>query len=328
MRKMLCMTLHSLNTGRLLRPLNRSRRKLIILLYARQLKSQPLPFLPPTSTAMEAAFRNFLTPTRHMEVTPTAHKNHSCSSHNPQQKSPNLSSCIYIVIIMYSDDQQSPFDVALSRPFLDEPTRKKWCVSKPSSWFSGSNNNSGTMSDYQDSDVESVSFGSEADHDYESHPLIPGASRARTGLRNPFDPIDDEIIMANGGASGPTSMRSKTVIHHPLTITDDDLEQARMSVTRNQEEVSVIKAIQQETLDIDLAIMMERQAELGEIAGSMRHLRDIQQGESCQAQLLSFVSLLFIEFVSNLSRCSSTMITLIHQTSHWLSTLKAMTSSA
>jgi len=215
-----------------------------------------------------------------MEATPTAHKKHACSSHNPQQQSPNLSSSISIVIIMYSDDQQSPFDVALSRPFLDEPTRKKWCVSKPSSWFSGSSNkNNDTMDDYDDSDVESVSFGSEADHDCESNPLIPGASRTtRTGL-NPFDPIDDEIIMINGGASGPASISSKPVIHHPLTITDDDLEQARMSYM-HQEEVSLIKAVRQETLDIDLAIMMEREAELGEIAGSMRQLRDIQQGES------------------------------------------------
>ena len=135
------------------------------------------------------------------------------------------------------------------------------------------------MDDYDDSDVESVSFGSEADHDCESNPLIPGASRTtRTGL-NPFDPIDDEIIMINGGASGPASMSSKTAIHHPLTITDDDLEQARMSCM-HQEQVSLIKAVRQETLDIDLAIMMEREAELGEIAGSMRQLRGIQQGES------------------------------------------------
>jgi hypothetical protein len=208
---------------------------------------------------------------------------------------------------MYSD-VQSPFDVALSRPFLDEPTRKKWCVSKPSSWFSGSNKNNDTMNEYEDSDVESVSFGSEADHDSESNPLIPTSSRTtRTGLNPLFDLIDDEIIMTNGGASGPASMSSRTVIHHPLAITEDGLEQARMSAM-NHEEVSLIKAVLQETVDIDLAIMMEREVELGEIAGSMRQLRDIQQGESCQAQLLSLVSLLFIESVSNLSRCSSTLI--------------------
>jgi hypothetical protein len=164
------------------------------------------------------------------------------------------------------------------------------------------------MNEYEGSDVESVSFGSEADHDSESNPLIPTSSRTtRTGLNPLFDLIDDEIIMTNGGASGPASMSSRTVIHHPLAITEDDLEQARMSAM-NHEEVSLIKAVLQETVDIDLAIMMEREVELGEIAGSMRQLRDIQQGESCQAQLLSLVSLLFIESVSNLFRCSSTLI--------------------
>jgi hypothetical protein len=198
---------------------------------------------------------------------------------------------------MYSDDQQSPFDVALSRPFLDEPTRKKWCVSKPSSWFSSSNKNNNdndNMYDYED-DVESVSFGSEADHDCESNPLIlpTSSSPRRTGL-NPFDPIDDEIIMINGGGGSPSaSMSSKTAIHHPLTITDDDLEQARMSYMHQHEEVSLIKAVHQETLDIDLAIMMERETELGEIAGSMRQLRDIQLGKSSLVKH-SFFLLLFL----------------------------------
>jgi hypothetical protein len=212
---------------------------------------------------------------------------------------------------MYSDGQ-SPFDVALSRPFLDEPTRKKWCAaSKPSSWFSSSNTSTDTMNEYEDIDIESVSFGSEADHDNESNPLIPAGSRTttttttRTGL-NPFDSIDDEIIMTNGGASGTASMRSKTAIHHPLVITDDDLEQARMSAM-DHEGVSLIEAVHQETLDIDLAILREREAELGGIAGSMRQLRDIQQGEFCRATLLPLVSLIFIESACflHLSCCSS-----------------------
>ena len=327
------MAFHSLNTGHLLRPINKDRRKID---YASHPNSQSClaaekstpSISPPDIYSIGGSFLH--SHRLSMEATPATHKKHACSSHNPKQQSPNLSSCISILVIkMYSDDQQSPFDVALSRPFLNEPTRKKWCVSKPSSWFSGSSNkNNDTMNDYEESDIESVSFGSEADdHDCESNPLIPGASRtsSRTGL-NPFDPIDDEIIMINGGASsGPASMSSKTVIHHPLTITDDDLEQARTSYM-NQEEASLIKAVRQETLDIDLAIMMEREAELGEIAGSMRQLRDIQQGESCQAQLLSLATLLFIiESLSNLSRCSST---LIHQILHWLSTLKAMTLNA
>jgi hypothetical protein len=196
----------------------------------------------------------------------------------------------------------SPFDEALSRPFLDEPTRKKWCVSKSSSWFYSSSESasSSTMagSEEDDDDYESISFESDDDSNGAPPPLSAGgALQAHCGPGasscNPFDGYDDELIMANCGESSnsnPVSScnndsspkKSQIILfptsEHPLALPDTSGSTAPTTAEPDIEEALITKSIHKEILDLELALFREREFELSDIAGSMRQIRDIHQG--------------------------------------------------
>ena len=116
---------------------------------------------------------------------------------------------------MFSDSN-SPFDQALSRPFLDEPTKKKWSVAKLSSWFSRTNDTNEVMPSTKDiphSDVESIAFtledhdGDDDSCDCETVCLLPrkeeDATKGEQKPSQPSSPVKyafDEADDANRGA--------------------------------------------------------------------------------------------------------------------------------
>jgi hypothetical protein len=195
---------------------------------------------------------------------------------------------------MLGETNNSPFDQALSRPFLDEPSRKKWSLAKPSSWFAAS-----TESDVED--YESISFNSEDEGGNEVAPLrssqsTPSPSSTSGNTSSPFDEIDDQLIMANGGS--PESLydlnpgrRSSnctfvSTLNHPLELLAEETANeahndlsSRLHDIELGERIMTTRSNPLEILDADLAILQERQVEFNNIAGSMRQIHDIQQGK-------------------------------------------------
>jgi hypothetical protein len=178
-------------------------------------------------------------------------------------------------------ESNSPFDQALSKPFLDEPARKKWSISKPLSWFG----DHASGSDEEDSDYESVCFASD-EEDIESAPLLRATSTKQQpsissrDKNSPFDQLDDELIFDQVSPgkypidANPNSCTCTLVntTNHPLELSEQDEEQGVLLMTQ-----AVV--FQQSPADVDLAILRERESELNNIASSMRQIHVIQQGK-------------------------------------------------
>jgi hypothetical protein len=204
-------------------------------------------------------------------------------------------------VTMLGETNNSPFDQALSRPFLDEPSRKKWSLAKPASWFAGAS----TESDDED-DYDSVSFDFDDEGGNEVSPLLSSQSTSSPSstygdtISSPFDEIDDQLIMAKNGGS-PESLydlnpgrRSSSnctfvsTLHHPLELLaeesandahNDDLSSRLHDIELGARIMTTSRSHPLEILDADLAILQERQVEFKNIAGSMRQIHDIQQGK-------------------------------------------------
>jgi hypothetical protein len=107
----------------------------------------------------------------------------------------------------------SPFDEALSRPFLDEPTRKSGAFRNLLPRVS-STSESAVSSDEDDEDYESVLF--ESDEEDGGNGAAGEANQAQWGRGtsscNPFDGYDDELIMANCGGGDSRHSNPAVVI--------------------------------------------------------------------------------------------------------------------
>jgi hypothetical protein len=100
-----------------------------------------------------------------------------CFRPTKEIKSDNLCLSTNNTMTNYSN---SPFDVALARPFLDEPTRKKWSINLPpkpsASWLhprSGGNKDPSNMSSPSSGgNFETITFESHIEGDEEDRPLL------------------------------------------------------------------------------------------------------------------------------------------------------------
>ena len=270
----------------------------------------------------------------------------------------------------------SPFDEALSRPFLDSSdnyddedysdgeeygeqreavTTKKWSLSKPSSWFRRSssssskndrnNNKALSSSSFKMTDLsklpidvvddcESTSVTSDAT--LEEDDLISYAKKPTNIKSNQRRRSFDTMTTANSSgifttgttttngrpesvsrvsSTSTTSTIMTCTLSHPLQdlmeldYDDDDDNRETTSLIQRQNEVVVFDMEAGTTLDPDTEIMKERQTELGNLAGSMRQIRDIQLGTyflsptlRLRRLLLSFLTLFLFSYTLHYCR--------------------------
>ena len=95
--------------------------------------------------------------------------------------------------------ETSPFDQAMARPILDEPAKRKWIVSQPSSSYFCSKS-SLLSDDEEDDDYESVSFETPRGDNSEGPPISSQSSQPL------FDELDDELI----GIAPPPALVQRT----------------------------------------------------------------------------------------------------------------------
>jgi hypothetical protein len=222
---------------------------------------------------------------------------------------------------MYSDSI-SPFDEALSRPFLDEPVKKKWRLTKPSTWFGRTTYCSSTTTTHRmnhplalnhDGDCERISFQSSDDHDddHEDAPLLANDDNDRINRPSTscFDVATDELILQLSsqvqGASCRTSFSSNSSSSSSSSSSTcsesfpflQNLEDGITTIGSRIKKV-VMRESSSSSIDLDLAILQEREVELGEIASSMRQIHDIQvdlsnivDSQGSEVERLSFLSI-------------------------------------
>jgi hypothetical protein len=169
----------------------------------------------------------------------------------------------------------SPFDEALSRPFLDEPIKKKWRLAKSTPWFSTKKSKSNTLSnsnpfrknvvdDDDEEDCDTVSFTSSSSSDNDD---------SYSTSNNPFDESFDELISGNGGANNNNNNNNKTT----LTLLVKQAIQIVGKTLPPHIPTEMELTVEQDILSMELAILREREIELGEIRTSMKQIHTIQQ---------------------------------------------------
>ena len=156
---------------------------------------------------------------------------------------------------MYSP---SPFDEALSQRLLeDKPVKKSWSASKMSSWFPRRSKRGARNSSSDDYDYEDISFTANDSSRKSSLPLL-------VGDKNPF--LD---IKRNHDTDDSVKDHLAPCSSSPVENIDAGIDVETMMTL----------LVQEETRNIDLVILRERELELCEITSSMQQLRDIQNGK-------------------------------------------------
>eukprot|EP00980_Cylindrotheca_fusiformis_P020311 scaffold7344_cov145-Cylindrotheca_fusiformis.AAC.9 len=168
----------------------------------------------------------------------------------------------------------SPFDQAMARPLLDEPTRKKWRLGKKaSSWFEKTASMAVALTANDNAcdvdESETISFlPKEKSPDLE--PASPGSN---------LDDNIDNLALSLDSINESTKSSQGLFLHkahqHPLEIP---------AVTHDVSTTSHPLALEMVDIDLecantDLEIMRERQAELTTIHSDMQQIHSIQLGK-------------------------------------------------
>jgi hypothetical protein len=192
----------------------------------------------------------------------------------------------------------SPFDQAMARPLLDEPTRKKWCISKPDihNWFVAKKV-AAAISD----DCETITFGAAAaaadddddDDDGFSPDCIPsinvngisGDSSLKETNKDPLsfsigDPgeSDDTSSLEFSVKSTSSSLIFEATLVHPLDILPAPDALLNDNEYNEDGPLTTIELVDLERADTNLELLRERQTELSCIHTDMRQIHTIQQG--------------------------------------------------
>ena len=215
---------------------------------------------------------------------------------------------------MMEDDSSnnSPFDVALAKPFLEEPAKKKWSISLPlspssflrrSSVVSSSTRRTSTTSIMTDmsentSSIFGDDFEDDDNNDEEKRPLIrelqsptsvtsileDGLSNQNNNKAKSLSPLvipsiaDDKHLYGNAEDDNQDVEMMELVplksSSHTLISLDDDVESG---VGSGGNDALALKPMLK-SQDGDVAIMTERNSELTGIASSMRQINEIQKG--------------------------------------------------
>ena len=186
----------------------------------------------------------------------------------------------------------SPFDEAMARPLLDEPVRKKWCLSKPKDWFRKDNDKvKRTIATlYDDESSETITFlngkaspsspcSSSPSRDMnslakETLKVVSSSSSSSDTVEACCSPVynDDKTFNKH-------NIPRATILQHPLDLKvsrSDDYYYDDQEVEEGQ--LTTIELIDLESADTDLEILRERESELTTIASEMNQIHTIQQG--------------------------------------------------
>jgi hypothetical protein len=171
----------------------------------------------------------------------------------------------------------SEFDVALSSPLLQEPIKKKWSMAKPS-WFVGGGGSSSSFSD-SFSDVEEINF------DKPSPSKKVKASRRHSSDTLETTPLydceesSDEFSCADSSSVDSVPLGTEDVyFSNPYAKSTSTSTANNVNIAGSKPIIIPLNiSLEQHALDLDTAILHERNAEFADVAGSMRQIRDIQQ---------------------------------------------------
>jgi hypothetical protein len=191
----------------------------------------------------------------------------------------------------------SPFDQAMARPLLDEPTRKKWRIEKQaSSWFEktaamavilGANG-------HDDDNSETISFLSN-----DSSPIVSPSTTSNTesnitDLAFSLDSISSyNYNNNNNNSKSGERLFLHSTQRHPLEVpAPHDLWNSSCcsnssSCSSHHPLTLELVEVDLECADTDLEILRERQAELTNIHSDMQQIHSIQHGKK-QCYRISF----------------------------------------
>jgi hypothetical protein len=188
-------------------------------------------------------------------------------------------------------ETSSPFDQAMARPLLDEPTRKKWRIGKrASSWFEKTAAMAVTLAANDDDDEveddasETISFLSK------DKSLVESSSTTSniTDLAFSLDSISSYNYNNDNNSNKKScgSLFLHSTQQHPLEVpAPHDVWKSTCSSTSSSSrhhplalELELVQ-VDLECADTDLEILRERQAELTTIHSDMQQINSIQHGK-------------------------------------------------
>jgi hypothetical protein len=192
----------------------------------------------------------------------------------------------------------SPFDQAMARPLLDEPTRKKWRIGKQaSSWFEKTAAMAVILAandddEDEDDDSETISFLSKDKSPVVSSSTTSNMESNITDLAFSLDSISSYNNDNDNNNKSGKRLFLRSTQQHPLEVPAPHEvwnSSCTSSTTSSSSHPLALELVQVdlECADTDLEILRERQAELTTIHSDMQQIHSIQHGKK-QCYRISF----------------------------------------
>lgn len=173
-------------------------------------------------------------------------------------------------------EASSPFDQAMARPLLDEPTRKKWRLGKKaSSWFEKTAAMAVSLASNDENEVEDSETISFLAKERSAVPVSSSftAASSSNGTENITDLAFSLDSISNNNKSSNELLLQSTQ-HHPLEMpVPHDVSTASHPLALELVDIDL------ECADTELEIMRERQTELRTIHTDMQQIHCIQHGK-------------------------------------------------